>query len=220
MLHPGWGSKNPQTKPRARARARVRARVRASSRPPRPPPRKRPLGRGLPWMSRAPDSIWGGPCGGLGASQTGTSQPNPGRGLPGRGRHQAQPPRQGPFRQGLPGRGLPRGLPGRGPSTGLPGRGLPGRASQAGPGRGLPDQAGTCRQEVAMFYWKVWGISFSGDLTGFSPATCRVHRAARSCLRDWSSVARRRASGSGATSPAGFGAFALLDGPGLTGFRV
>ena len=31
-----------------------------------------------------------------------------------------------------------------------------------------------------------------------------------------SSVARRRADGSGAPSPAGFGAFALLDGPGLT----
>ena len=66
-----------------------------------------------------------------------------------------------------------------------------------------------------------FGVSHSrGDLTGFSPATCRVHRAARSCLRDWSSVARRRASGSGATSPAGFGAFALLDGPGLIQFRV
>ena len=44
-----------------------------------------------------------------------------------------------------------------------------------------------------MFYPKVWGILFLGDLTGFSPATCRVHRAARSCLRDCSSVARRRA---------------------------
>ena len=35
-----------------------------------------------------------------------------------------------------------------------------------------------------------------------------------------SSVARRRAYSSGAPSPAGFGAFALLNGPGLTQFRV
>ena len=35
-----------------------------------------------------------------------------------------------------------------------------------------------------------------------------------------SSAVRRRALGSGAASPAGFGAFALLDGFGLTQFRV
>ena len=54
------------------------------------------------------------------------------------------------------------------------------------------------------------GYSFSGSLTGYLPATCSVPRAACSCLRDWSS---------GAASPAGFGAFALLDGPGHTQFR-
>ena len=42
----------------------------------------------------------------------------------------------------------------------------------------------------------------------------------RSCLRHWNFVASRRASGSGAASPAGFGAFALLDGPGRTQFRT
>ena len=66
-----------------------------------------------------------------------------------------------------------------------------------------------------MFYPKVWGISFQGDLTGFSPATCRVHRAARSCLRDWSSVASFWVRSYLARR-----LFALLDGPGLTGFRV
>ena len=66
-----------------------------------------------------------------------------------------------------------------------------------------------------------FGVSHSqGDLTGYSPAACRAYRAAHSCLWDWSSVARRRALGSRAASPAGFGAFALLDGPGLTQFRV
>ena len=35
-----------------------------------------------------------------------------------------------------------------------------------------------------------------------------------------SSVVSRRALGSGAHSPAGFGAFALLEGSGLTQFRV
>ena len=54
----------------------------------------------------------------------------PHSGLPGRA-GTSRPPRQGAPRQGLPGRG---------------------RASQAG--------AGACRQEVAMFYPKVWGISF------------------------------------------------------------
>ena len=42
----------------------------------------------------------------------------------------------------------------------------------------------------------------------------------RSCLRDWSSVAHWGASCSGAASLASFGAFALLDDPGLTQFRV
>ena len=53
----------------------------------------------------------------------------------------------------------------------------------------------------------------------YLPATCRVYRAARSCLRDWSSVASRRAFGFGAASPAGFG-LRLLDGQGLTQFRA
>ena len=46
-----------------------------------------------------------------------------------------------------------------------------------------------------------------------------AYRAAHSCLWDWE-LARRRALGSRAASPVGFGAFALLDGPGLTQFRV
>ena len=46
------------------------------------------------------------------------------------------------------------------------------------------------------------------------------YRAARSCLRDWSSDAFWRAFGSRAPSPAFFGAFALLDGPRLTQFKI
>ena len=87
----------------------------------------------------------------------------------------------------------------------------------------LPDRPRKTSKERYSAFCPRFGVSHSrGDLTGFSPATCRVHRAARSCLRDWSSVARRKASGSRATLPAGFGAFALLDGPGSLslGFRV
>ena len=118
---------------------------------------------------------------------------------------QNHPP--GPPRQVLPRQGLQAGAS---PALGLPGWGLSGRSGRDLPGRGSRVPEGGCDVLPE-------GL---GYLTGFSPATCRVHRAARSCLRDCSSVARRRASGSGAASPAGFGAFALLDGPGLTQFRV
>ena len=59
-----------------------------------------------------------------------------------------------------------------------------------------------------------------GDLTGYSPAACGLTAQPTAACGTGSSVARWRALGSRAASPAGFGAFALLDGPGLTQFRV
>ena len=139
-------------------------------------------------------------------------------------------------RQGLPGRGLHR----QGPGRGLAGRGLGPREgswhppesfvveaqnpAHAGPPKQGPKhrslQAGweflvqgeaflaeareTFQKEVAMF----WPEFLASDLPG-PPRSPQLR-----------SVACRRASGLGATSPAGFGAFALLDGPGLTQFRV
>ena len=132
---------------------------------------------------------------------------------------QAGARRQGPLSwdlssRGLPGRGLP-GTPrraGRGLS-GKPGRGLPGRGRPGGlPGRGLP--AGGCDVLPEGLGYLLLGRP-DGFLASDLPGPPRSPQ-----LRDCSSVARRRASGSGAASPAGFGAFALLDGPGLTQFRV
>ena len=132
------------------------------------------------------------------------------------------------FKAGRRGPGTGQGGQGQRPDLPLRGRRawahagavkLLGRLPEPGLGASGPGNATTVGGEALL--GKTWetsqkeeeglGYLILGDLTGFSPATCRVHRAARSCLRDWSSVARRRASGSGATSPAGFGGL---------GFRV
>ena len=72
-------------------------------------------------------------------------------------------------------------------------------------GRGL---RGPLKRTIWRMGDSVQGLGYltKGDRTGYACGT-------------GSSVARRRALGSRAASPAGFGAFALLDGPGLTQFR-
>ena len=135
-------------------------------------------GRGLPGRGRGLARAWqaggrglpgraflaGAQAGASGASQTGASQPGLGRrgGLPGRASQ------AGASRQGLPEAGASQTNP---PQAGVSQAG----ASQAGasqepprqgpprqgpPRQGPPRQAGASRQEVAMFYPKVWGILF------------------------------------------------------------
>ena len=53
--------------------------------------------------------------------------------------------------------------------------------------------------------------SSKGDLMGYSPASCRVYHAAHSCLWDWELRRQPESLWLRSTSPAGFGAFALLD---------
>ena len=62
---------------------------------------------------------------------------------------------------------------------------------------------------------------FKGDMAGYSPAACRLTaQPTAACETGRSSVARRRALGSRAASPAGFGAFVVLNGSGLTQFKL
>ena len=91
--------------------------------------------------------------------------------------------------------------------------GLPGR------GRGFEAQAGLpiskkviTLTKRTLCFTRVFGVSYSRAIG--SPAQPVA------AYGTGSSVATRRASGSKSPSPAGFGAFALLDGLGLTRFRV
>ena len=61
---------------------------------------------------------------------------------------------------------------------------------------------------------------FKGDMAGYSPAACRLTAQPTAACETGSSVARRRALGSRAASPAGFGAFVVLNGSGLTQFKL
>ena len=69
--------------------------------------------------------------------------------------------------------------------------------------------------------WHRFGGSFGvlsskGDLMGYSPASCPVYHAAHSCLWDWELRRQPESLWLRSTSPAGFGAFALLDGGSLS----